>query len=107
MRSGSNLETEFGHRRIGIGFGRSKTFENRIYPHLQKLSGSHPSTIANDLLSSCITLAIRQKVHLCQIQIHSILAVVFDMDGLMFNTEDIYDIVGSRLLNISRSRIYT
>jgi HAD superfamily hydrolase (TIGR01509 family) len=26
-------------------------------------------------------------------------AVVFDMDGLMFNTEDLYDIVGEKLLN--------
>ena len=26
-------------------------------------------------------------------------AVTFDMDGLMFNTEDLYDIVGEKLLN--------
>lgn len=30
---------------------------------------------------------------------HKVDAVVFDMDGLMFNTEDLYDIVGEKLLN--------
>lgn len=29
---------------------------------------------------------------------HRIQAVTFDMDGLMFNTEDIYDVVGAKLL---------
>ncbi len=33
-------------------------------------------------------------------------AVAFDMDGLMFNTEDIYDLVGSRLLR-SRGQEFT
>ena len=29
---------------------------------------------------------------------HRLQAVVFDLDGLMFNTEDLYDLVGEELL---------
>ena len=34
------------------------------------------------------------------------LAVVFDMDGLMFNTEDVYTLVGARVAPPPRLRVH-
>ena len=33
-------------------------------------------------------------------------AVVFDMDGLMFNTEDVYTLTGSELLGRRGARVH-
>ena len=50
------------------------------------------------IAKNCVT-CLRQKNKGFELKKPKIEAVVFDMDGLMFNTEDLYDIVGEKLLN--------
>ena len=56
-----------------------------------------PSTLRTVALLSFNTEYSSKGLNLTDKNQH-IRAVVFDMDGLMFNTEDIYDVVGSELL---------